>query len=284
MHKAKLIVTVFSICLVLIFPTEITNASDLADTDNPTSFSGEILPWSKADKLIPKGSKFTVIDVTTGHQFKVQRRAGNKHADVQPLTEKDTKMMKKIYRGSWSWKRRSILILVDDQLLAASMHGMPHGAGALQNGFPGHFCIHFWGSTTHKTKHSDLAHKLMILKAGGRLESYLRALEPEEVIYVFETAINNRDKDILDLTVTEMKNTHRLNKVLKEISIMKILDIRTSKNDNNEYMITEIPVRAKLYYKDNSKETKQLLFVLEREGSALRWGIDSDYLLSQLDA
>ena len=57
--------------------------------------------------------------------------------------------MKTIYNGKWSWKRRAILIITHDQLLAASMHGMPHGAGALKNGFPGHFCVHFYGSTTH---------------------------------------------------------------------------------------------------------------------------------------
>jgi hypothetical protein len=285
MSKAKLFVSLFAILLVYIGQTNLTNASNLADKDNPMSFSGEILPWGEADKLIPKGSKFTVIDVDTGHQFKVQRRAGSRHADVQPLSEKDTKIMKEIYKGSWSWKRRSIFVLVGDQLLAASMHGMPHGAGALQNGFPGHFCIHFWGSTTHKSKHSDLAHKLMILKAGGKLENYLRTLGPEEVIYVFETAINNKDEHILDLTVTETKPNPKIHKVLQEISIMKISDIKTSKkNIDSDYMITEIPVKAKFYFKNNKKETKTVLFVLEREGSALRWRIDADYLLSQLDA
>ena len=55
-------------------------------------------------------------------------------------------MMKKIYHNQWSWKRRAIIVLIDHQMIAASMHGMPHGAGALQNDFPGHFCVHFSGS------------------------------------------------------------------------------------------------------------------------------------------
>ena len=43
-------------------------------------------------------------------------------------------------------KRRAIIVLIDEnQIIAASMYGrMPHGAGALQNGFPGHFCVHFF--------------------------------------------------------------------------------------------------------------------------------------------
>lgn len=59
----------------------------------------------------------------TGLQFQVQRRAGKNHADVQPLTKQDTAVMKQIYQGKWSWKRRAILVRKDDQFLAASMHG-----------------------------------------------------------------------------------------------------------------------------------------------------------------
>ena len=109
----------------------------------------------KANEVLPNKSIFTILDVETGLHFTVQRRAGSNHADVQPLTYRDTKIMKTIYNGKWSWKRRSILIIAKDQLLAASMHGMPHGAGALKNGFPGHFCVHFYGSTTHGSGNED---------------------------------------------------------------------------------------------------------------------------------
>ncbi|MDQ7862438.1 hypothetical protein RCO48_19805 [Peribacillus frigoritolerans] len=49
--------------------------------------------------------------------------------------------------------------MINNQMIAASMHGMPHGAGALQNGFSGHFCVHFSGSITHRLKNEDLSHK-----------------------------------------------------------------------------------------------------------------------------
>ena len=53
--------------------------------------------------------------------------------------------MKTIYQGKWSWQRKAIIVeLEDGRRLAASMHGMPHGAGAIRgNNFNGHFCVHF---------------------------------------------------------------------------------------------------------------------------------------------
>ncbi|WP_113930062.1 hypothetical protein [Bacillus sp. P14.5] len=169
-----------------------------------TKFSGEALanlefkiemtPWDKVEELLPRNSNFTVIDVGTGKRFKVQRRAGSSHADVQPLTHHDTKIMKEIYGGEWSWMRRAVLIQSDNLLIAGSMHGMPHGAGAIQNGFPGHFCIHFKGSTTHKTQSPDLSHHLMILKAGGKLDSYLNGLAPKPLVDAFLAGIKIKIK------------------------------------------------------------------------------------------
>src|SRR4051812_23938190 len=146
------------------------------------SYKIEMLNWKEVNPILPKYSKFTVLDIETGKKFTVQRRAGSHHADVQPLTSKDTKVMKKIYGGKWSWKRRAIIVIHKDEWIAASMHGMPHGAGALKNNFPGHFCIHFYGSTTHRTNSMDLSHMLMILKASGKLDDYLSRANPYEVV------------------------------------------------------------------------------------------------------
>ena len=74
----------------------------IEDSNDPISFNIEMLPWEEVNEILPKFSKFEVIDVETGLRFSVQRRAGSKHADVQPLTRKDTKIMKEIYQGKWS--------------------------------------------------------------------------------------------------------------------------------------------------------------------------------------
>ncbi|KAF0826135.1 hypothetical protein KIS1582_0274 [Cytobacillus firmus] len=157
----------------------------------------EMLPWEKVNGILPKYSKFTVMDVETGKKFKVQRRAGSHHADVQPLNAEETKIMKSIYGGKWSWKRRAIIVINGNQWIAASMHGMPHGGGALKNNFPGHFCIHFYGSTTHRINYMDLSHKLMILKAAGKLDGYLYNANPYEVISAFMAGLKQQDSKIV---------------------------------------------------------------------------------------
>jgi len=131
---------------------------------------GELLPWEEVKKIFPLMGYATVIDFDTRLSFRVQRRAGHDHADVQPLTREDTAVMKKIYKGRWSWERKAILVEINGRRIAASMHGMPHGAGAIQkNQFPGHFCIHFYNSLTH-SHNMDPDHMRMVLRAAGKVE------------------------------------------------------------------------------------------------------------------
>ncbi|WMT40463.1 hypothetical protein RE628_25265 [Paenibacillus sp. D2_2] len=92
------------------------------------SHYGSIPPWSEVNKLLPKKSKFSIIDMEKGLVFRAQRRAGSRHADVQPLTKEDTKTMKQIFDNRWSWDRRAIVVVMDNnKRIAASMNGMPHG-------------------------------------------------------------------------------------------------------------------------------------------------------------
>lgn len=251
-------------------------ALTLKNQQNSTSFTVKILPWEQVDKIIPKKSIFTIIDVETGRQFNVQRRAGQRHADVQPLTYRDTKIMKEIYGGKWSWKRRAILILTKDQLLASSMHGMPHGAGALKNGFPGHFCVHFYGSTTHGSKHQDLAHKLMILRAGGELENYLNEIDPNQVVKVFESAINQGDLKIINRIVKNGDKQTQLHEQLNNILIIKFAEKAPLKKETKENLLVKhIKVKAAIYKRDNSSESKNIDFILWKDLTSGQWMIDA---------
>ncbi len=132
--------------------------------------SGAIaIPWSQVDKLFPRGSTALVTDVRTGLSFTVRRRGGWAHADVEPLTARDTQTLKRIYGGAWSWSRRPIVVQVSSYRIAASMNGMPHGGSSISdNGFPGHHCIHFLGSTTHGTRRLDPAHQAAVKEAVGK--------------------------------------------------------------------------------------------------------------------
>lgn len=153
---------------------------------------GEFLTWEEVRSLFPRYAQATIIDFDTHLAFRVQRRAGSNHADVQPLTAADTEIMKTIYQGKWSWQRRAVLVEIEDgRRLAASMHGMPHGAGAIRgNNFNGHFCIHFRDSITHASRKTDLAHQIMVWKAAGEYEQQIKDISPEQAIRVFITAVD----------------------------------------------------------------------------------------------
>jgi hypothetical protein len=242
------------------------------------SFSIEILPWNTVNKMIPNKSFFTIIDVETGLSFNVQRRAGSKHADVQPLTKKDTDIMKSIYSGKWSWDRRAILIQYNDRLIPASMNGMPHGAGALQNGFPGHFCVHFYGSTTHKTPTPDLAHKLMILKAGGELHRYLYNMDPYESLHIMEIAINQHDDNLLSHVLVEgEKGTSK--KLIKEIDHIDITEFSLlPSEDLHPFFALKVKLKLKWISNDKTRSVKTGELIIRKASPEDQWGIDGEML------
>ncbi|MCM3600937.1 hypothetical protein M3175_09350 [Robertmurraya korlensis] len=270
---------------LFILPAEAkANVQKYDDDDLPISFEIEILPWEKAKDILPKGKKFTVIDVETGKQFKVQRRAGSRHADVQPLTTRDTKIMKEIYDGKWSWKRRGIIVKVGDQFIAASMHGMPHGAGALQNGFPGHFCIHFLGSTTHRSGKMDKLHQLMILKAGGKEEEYLYTVDPYEMIEFFVTGLNYQDPHLLKVTSVENKPPTKLKKIAKSFTYFRITSMSFLPVEDLEgQLVLEVPIGAKYHTDRTGKVTKNMTFILRKNSVIDRWRIDTEHFFNQIE-
>lgn len=128
----------------------------------------ELLHWSEAQQLYRSFTTARVIDVETGRSFYVQRYYGTLHADSEPLTAEDARIMREIYGGQWSWERRAIIVEIDGRRIAASMNGQPHGSGAVEgNGFDGHFCIHFLGSRLHLNGKLDPDHHEKILMAAG---------------------------------------------------------------------------------------------------------------------
>ncbi len=130
--------------------------------------TGALVPWTTARNIFTVGSVATVIDVETGLSFKAMRRGGYYHADAEPLTKYDTEIIKRMYGGSFSWDRRAIVVQIGGYSIAASMNGMPHAEQSiLDNGFPGHFCIHFLGSRIHKTGAIDDRHQAMVKRAAG---------------------------------------------------------------------------------------------------------------------
>ncbi len=125
----------------------------------------EQLDWFSHTDTIPKKAVVTIKDCKTGKTFQAKRWSGASHMDTEPLTAEDTAIMKEIYGGAWSWDRRAILVKYDGHVYAASMNGMPHGTSTIDNGFDGHFCVHFTGSKTHGTDRVDEDHQAAVAQA-----------------------------------------------------------------------------------------------------------------------
>lgn len=270
MKKAAL----FFLFILILQQTEVTYAED------GVSLQIELMPWEEADHILPKYVKFTVLDVETGKQFHVQRRAGSNHADVQPLTPKDTVIMKQIYSGKWSWKRRAIIVIYKDTWIAASMHGMPHGAGALQNNFPGHFCIHFYGSTTHRTKTMDLSHMLMIYKAAGKLDDYLNQANPYEVVNVYIAGLKQQDQRIISGLSLQKKAWKQILPQIKNIKITRMPMLPPE--DLTEEINLEIPLEVDIIVNNRGQQHFAGNIRLVRFSPIDRWQIDSTHFFSKI--
>ncbi|MFD0827937.1 hypothetical protein ACT8ZR_20095 [Neobacillus sp. M.A.Huq-85] len=261
---------VFIFFMLILLNGQAVSAADI-------SYKIEMLPWKDVNHILPKYTKFIVLDVETGKKFKVQRRAGSHHADVQPLTTRDTKIMKKIYGGKWSWKRRAIIVIHKDQWIGASMHGMPHGAGALKNNFPGHFCIHFYGSTTHRTNSMDLSHMLMILKASGKLDDYFEKANPYEIINAYIAGFIQQDSKII--------STPSLQKIKWKPVLTKIDAVRISRlpmlppEDLTEQISLDIPVEIDWYIKNRGRQRFNGQIHMVRFSPIEGWKIDSKQFL-----
>ncbi|MBG9792112.1 hypothetical protein ABD76_06190 [Paenibacillus dendritiformis] len=195
---------------------------------------GATIPWSEAKQLIPRKSTFSIIDLEKGLSFRVQRRAGSRHADVQPLTKEDTKIMKQIYDNQWSWKRKAILVVTDKHKIAASMNGMPHGGDGIPgNGFSGHFCVHFMDSSTHRSANPDLFHQLMVYTASGQRETFLHTASPAMLAELFIGALSVRDAELL-ASVSNGLDPEVVDDFLQEMESGTTFRLTTKSKRNNK--------------------------------------------------
>ncbi|USK74362.1 hypothetical protein [Peribacillus frigoritolerans] len=282
MKNNKLYQLIIAIFIFLLMVDHPVYATEWEDEEGPISFKIEMLPWEIVNNIIPNKTIFTIIDIETGLSFKVQRRAGSHHADVQPLTKEDTQIMKKIYNNKWSWNRRAIIVLINNQMIAASMHGMPHGAGALPNGFSGHFCVHFSGSITHRLKNEDLSHKLMILKAAGKLDDYIQTVNPYELIRIFTIAINQGNQELLAMTLNP-GHLDRVKNLVKDITYFKVIDpLRQPPEQLNGPFLVDVPVQVSIHKKSEGKENKVLHFMIRKESLTDHWFIDQEAIYEEL--
>ncbi|MEW6063855.1 hypothetical protein P378_06950 [Desulforamulus profundi] len=236
-------------------------------SEPPEIERGEFLSWEEVDKIFHRYTNATVVDVDTSLSFRVQRRGGTYHADVEPLTTRDTAILKVIYNGQWSWKRKAVVVEVGGRRIAASMNGMPHGSGAIRgNDFEGHFCIHFRDSKVHQSGKEKLAHQMMVWKAAGKFRQMITAMGPEEVIEVLITALDQQDVTLALKTLHKPTDNRRadLESIAAQISRIKVQRIR-SEGGSPETFWVYLTIR----YQESSKDSeKKIVLQVVNEGKA----------------
>ncbi|WP_102028906.1 muramidase family protein [Salirhabdus sp. Marseille-P4669] len=132
---------------------------------------GEFLDWwTEAQYVFPIGSTAKVTDFQTGKSFYVKRTIGANHADVEPVTAKDTAIIKDVF-GGFNWKERAVIVEVNGHKIAGSMTSMPHDVQYIKdNNFNGHTDIHFKNSTRHKDGQITPGHQQQVQIAAGLIQ------------------------------------------------------------------------------------------------------------------
>ncbi|GMK38054.1 hypothetical protein PCCS19_11080 [Paenibacillus sp. CCS19] len=240
-------------------------------------YYGRLIDWNSARELAPRKSIFSITDIASGKSFRVQRRAGSDHADVQPLTKEDSHIMKEIYGGEWSWNRKAVLVHANGQWIAASMNGMPHGGdGIPDNDFSGHFCVHFLGSTTHKSDEPDIAHHLMIHKAAGEVRQYLDNASPTLLAASFVEALDHDEPYLLAQIAVGMPpdKIAGWNDQMPAIRSIRIDKPRKSKSFGVETIdanALNAQVRLQVTLMRQSEQRASYLFHFTRRTTQSRW-------------
>ncbi|WP_274363410.1 hypothetical protein [Paenibacillus thermotolerans] len=237
---------------------------------------GNPVHWEEADRIIPRKSVIKVTDIETGLSFEGQRRAGRRHADVQPLTAADTAVMKKIYEGKWSWNRKAIIVETDGRRFAASMNGMPHGGDGIPgNQFSGHFCIHFRGSSTHGSGNVDPMHQLMVYKAAGRLEPYFASMSPNQTIDTFFAALNMGELHVLRMLFTRTDNESLAYFLEKQPRLASISgEPEGAEADLSGELSAELPYDVRIAWERGGKERAAYVFHMKRLAYTQAWKIE----------
>jgi hypothetical protein len=239
---------------------------------------GEFLTWDQVEDIFRKFDNARVIDFETGMSFLVQRRAGRNHADVQPLTAEDSAVMKTIYGGKWSWRRRAIIVEIGGHRLAASMNGMPHGAGAIPNNdFAGHFCIHFRDSKTHANE-DNLAHQIMGWKAAGKVMEKLVGAKPEKVTRVMLVAMEQADPGLAAKMFVPSTDWPEA-KIAQELAKIKWLVVSKISQPKIEGTSGQLNLIVSYGLADGTRvKNRRVTFILKKDPKAALWRIDPSSL------
>lgn len=245
---------------------------------------GELLAWPEANALFPIGSEAAVRDVETRLAFRVYRHRGSAHFDVEPVTAQDTEILRQIYGGDWSWKRRAVVLTVGGRQIAASMNGMPHGWGDIfNNNFRGHFCIHVDQSRVHTTWRPDEGHQLMVRKAAGTLWETLHTDDPALLADLVLAAVNHYESATLRQALEPQPDAAFQTELAGRLRHLTVLNVETAAVGKHEATVVA-HVMAYYFEPDpDAGHSLKLELKLVRPLASGPWRVLSDTLRPLLD-
>lgn len=120
---------------------------DTGKASGPSTDSVKLLHWyNEVKPSIRGGQTITIFDPATSLQWTLRLYSLGHHADSEPLTLTDTKIMYKAFGYTNTWTPKPVYVkLPSGTWTLASMHNVPHLTGSISdNGFDGHLCVHFF--------------------------------------------------------------------------------------------------------------------------------------------
>ncbi|GAB4264308.1 hypothetical protein [Thermincola ferriacetica] len=154
---------------------------------------GEPVPWPTVKQSFLINKTVMIRDLDSGIKIWVTRRGGYNLARIAPVNQVNKSLLKKIFGGKWSWKRRAVVVYLENKKIAACLAGMPQGKEQL-------FSLYFVDAGTNKSM--NLANKMLIFKAAGQIKKMFKKTSPEEAILGALTAIDQQDGRTLNIFLT----------------------------------------------------------------------------------
>jgi len=109
----------------------------------------ERLHWDEVKRIFPVRTPVQVFDVFSGITYNVASLSNGTHADVEPVTARDTALLYEAFGGEVSWYGLPIWVTIRGRTIAATIHSVPHDVSTIpDNNMNGHVCMHFHGSYT----------------------------------------------------------------------------------------------------------------------------------------
>jgi hypothetical protein len=214
---------------------------------------GELLDWEEVTQRFRIGDEAQVRDLDSGKIFSVRRTGGYNHAEVEPIGERDSVIVKMLYGGQWSWKRRAVVVELNGLKIAGSLVGMPQGQDNIgDNDCDGSLGLFFPGRTVERNV--NLSHLVMIWKAAGKTLEKLQGLSPEKTILVLFTFLDQGDRESVQKMIYSANTIQPVNLT----NVVGITIIRLQKQNSSVYLVTTSVTLASGPY--NCPRTVQVRF------------------------